>query len=248
MAAKDYFSKQANLYATFRPSYPEELYQFIFQHVKDKETVWDCATGNGQAAAYLSNHFKKVCATDISEKQLAYAYQADNISYSIAPAEQTSFQDDQFDLITVGQALHWFDLPRFYAEVKRVIKPDGILAAWGYNLLTISPEIDALILNFYQNTVGRYWDDARRFVETSYQPLPFPGEEIPAPSFYFSAEWTLENLEGYLMTWSSTQAYIKANNSNPVINLLPDVEKLWPAGVKKQVTFPIFIRLAAIPK
>src|SRR5882672_948119 len=120
---KDLFSAQAKQYAAFRPTYPEALYDFIFQHVHGNENAWDCATGNGQVAQRLARQFKKVYATDISQKQLDQASPANNIHYAVSPAESTPFPDHQFDLITVGQALHWFDLDKFYAEVKRVIKP-----------------------------------------------------------------------------------------------------------------------------
>src|SRR4051812_9215876 len=128
---KDFFSGHAKLYATFRPDYPEELYQFIFAHLSQKSTAWDCATGNGQVAQYLSKHFAKVYATDISHQQLESAHRADNIFYSVSPAEKTPFHDDQFDLITVGQALHWFNLNEFYTEVKRIGKNNSLLAGWG---------------------------------------------------------------------------------------------------------------------
>ena len=162
---KDFFSSQSKVYAAFRPTYPKELYQFIFQHLREKNTAWDCATGNGQVAQYLSPHFKEVYATDISQQQLDHAVKRKNIFYSKSQAEKTIFRDNQFDLITVAQALHWFDQAVFFDEAKRVGKPGAILAVWGYAMLYIEPVIDSLILEFYNDVVGPYWDVARRLVE-----------------------------------------------------------------------------------
>src|SRR5688572_5337465 len=134
---KDYFSSQSKAYASFRPTYPKALYDFIFRHVSTKGTAWDCATGNGQVASYLSGYFDEVYATDISQQQLDQADKKKNVFYSITPAERTAFENDQFDLITVAQALHWFDRDKFYAEAVRVAKPNAILAVWGYAMLHI---------------------------------------------------------------------------------------------------------------
>lgn len=144
MQRKDYFSSQAKTYAAFRPTYPESLYQFVFTYLNGRHAAWDCATGNGQVAQRLSRDFSSVYATDISEAQLDNAYKASNIFYSIAGAENTAFADRQFDLITVAQALHWFDLPMFYDEVRRTLKDGGLLAVWGYSMLTVDASIDPL--------------------------------------------------------------------------------------------------------
>src|SRR5688572_9865875 len=118
MNKKDYFSGHSKLYAAFRPTYPAALYDSIFSHLKNKTTAWDCGTGNGQVAGYLSEHFATVCATDISKPQLDHAVRAPNIFYTLSPAERTEFPDQHFDLITVAQAIHWFDRELFYKEVK----------------------------------------------------------------------------------------------------------------------------------
>ena len=70
---KDFFSSQSKVYAAFRPTYPKELYQFIFRHLTEKKVAWDCATGNGQVAQYLASYFNEVYATDISQQQLDHA-------------------------------------------------------------------------------------------------------------------------------------------------------------------------------
>jgi SAM-dependent methyltransferase len=242
---KDYFSGQAHakLYAAFRPVYPENLYHFIFAHLNGHTAAWDCATGNGQVAELLSRHFKQVQATDISQQQIANAHQAPNIVYTIAPAEKTAFHDHQFDLITVAQALHWFNTDAFYAEAKRVLKPDGLLAIWGYALCTVNDPIDAIFLDFYRNTVGPYWDSARRLVEEEYRSIPFPFKKIDTPSFHISTLWTLDQYTGYLSTWSATQKFIQEKGFDPVPAFIPHLAKHWSPNEQKEIRFPIFLKL-----
>jgi SAM-dependent methyltransferase len=242
---KDYFSGQAHakLYATFRPVYPENLYSFIFSHLKDRVAAWDCATGNGQVAEYLARHFKQVQATDISQQQISNAHQAHNITYTVAPAEKTSFQDHRFDLITVAQALHWFNTDAFYAEANRVLKPGGLLAVWGYSLCQVNAPIDAIFLDFYHHTVGPYWDSARRLVEEEYRSIPFPFRKIDSPPFHIKTLWTLDQYTGYLSTWSATQKFIQEKGFDPVPSLIPQLARHWARGEQKEVRFPIFLKL-----
>lgn len=244
---KDYFSTHSKVYATFRPTYPTELYQFIFQHLQERRISWDCATGNGQVAHYLSSFFDKVYATDISPQQLEHAVQEKNILYSVSEAEKTSFDENQFDLITVAQALHWFDRERFYEEAKRVGKPGALLAVWGYALLYIEPIIDEIIMDFYNYTVGPYWDNARKLVEEKYVSISFPFEEIQAPSLSIKTQWTIDQLSGYLSSWSATQKFIKENGHDPVHPFIKRLKKYWTKS-DMTVTFPLFTRIGKIQK
>jgi len=245
---KDNFSKQANAYAKYRPTYPQELYDFILSKVEQKETAWDCGTGNGQAAKELAKHFKKVFATDISEKQIQNANKAENIFYSVQSAEQTNFSNDTFDLVTVSQALHWFDVSRFYAEVKRVAKPNAWISVWMYSLANISPEIDKFInIEHYKKTLGSYWDYERKFVDDNYTTLPFSFKEIQCPIFQMKFEWTLNELEGYLNTWSALQKFITQHSYNPVDKLMEDIKPFWKQE-KMQVVFPVYMRMGQIEK
>ncbi len=242
---KDYFSTQSKAYAAFRPTYPDELYEFIFQHVRKREKAWDCATGNGQVAHHLAKYFYNVYATDISVRQLDLAIRKDNIHYSVGRAEQTEFPDHQFDLLTVAQALHWFAWDDFYKEVRRVSKPGGILAVWGYSLPTIEPAIDKLILEFYGDTVGPYWDSARRLVEDEYRSIEFPFDQIQSPSFAIKVNWTVRQLSGYLSSWSATQKYVEENGYDPVEAFIKTVCRHW-ADDEKKVVFPIFSRIGKV--
>ncbi len=241
---KDLFSEHSKLYSQFRPTYPNELYEFIFSYVNDFDAAWDCGTGNGQSARVLSTKFKKVLATDISAKQLEQAYQADAIFYSVC-GEKTSFEDSSIDLITVAQAIHWFDFEAFYKEVNRVAKSNAVLAVWGYSLLSITPEIDLHLQDFYKNIVGSYWDRERHLIDEQYKTIPFPFEEIATPPFDFSFDWTLEQLAGYITTWSAVRKYMQANQVNPVVKLMTDIAPLWKEN-SMRITFPLFVRLGRV--
>lgn len=246
MERKDFFSEQSKAYAAFRPTYPDALYNFIFSHLTAQTRAWDCATGNGQVARHLAPHFTEVYATDISQAQLDQAIKAKNIFYSISAAEKTTFPDHSFDLITVGQALHWFNLEEFYAEVRRTSKPNGLLAVWGYALLTIDPVIDNLFMDFYQNTTGPYWDDARRLVENQYRDIPFPFKKIPCPEFTIKVSWTLDQFAGYLSSWSATRNYIRKHDTDPVEAFTETLKTVWKPAVVRDVTFPIFMKLGIV--
>lgn len=247
MATKDLFSRHAKSYAMFRPTYPADLFEFIYSHCKSYEVAWDCATGNGQSAKELAARFKEVQAIDISTKQIESAVRRDNIFYSIGQAEKTIFPNDSFDLITVAQAIHWINFGLFYPEVVRVAKPNAVLAVWGYSLLSINPIIDEVLSEFYVRVVGSYWDKERRFIDEKYQTIPFPFEEIQSPQFEMTFEWPLEQLAGYINTWSAVQKFISLEQFNPVDKLIEIIRPHWKKE-KHVIKFPLFLRLGIIKK
>jgi len=243
---KDKFSQQSAFYVKYRPSYPPEMIDYIVSLVREKDMAWDCGTGNGQTAKALSPYFNKVFATDVSQKQLDNAYQAGNIFYSVQPAEQTIFLNNSFDLITVSQALHWFNFDEFYTEVKRIAKAGAILAAWTYSLVRISKEIDGLIENLHFNVLYDYWDKERRYVDEHYQTIPFPFKKIDSPVFQIDYKWNLEDLEGYLNTWSGLQNYIAAGNKNPLPELMKRIRPHWKDTMP--IVFPLHLLIGEIGK
>lgn len=244
---KDNFSRRADLYAKYRPGYPAELFDFILSQVKERNAAWDCATGNGQSAKMLSRSFKKVFATDISQNQLDNAVQAENIIYSVQPAEATTFPENSFDLVTVSQAIHWLRFDEFYKEVKRVGRPGSWISVWMYGLFRISPGIDMLIDEHHFDRLAGYWDHERKYVDEHYATIPFPFEEIVCPGFSMSYEWTLAELEGYLLTWSALQKFISVNHFNPVDELVNRIEPLW-SGRTMRIIFPLYMRMGRIHK
>ena len=242
---KDNFSKQASVYAKFRPQYPDEMIAHVVSFVDNKSAALDIATGNGQVAAKLADSFEAVYATDISQTQLDNAIQKPNLVYKKESAEKTSFEDRHFDLITVAQAIHWFDFDVFYKEIKRILKPEGVFAVLGYGLFSTNPDTDVLLHNFYHNIVGPYWDAERKYIDDNYKTIPFPFKEIETKQFENRFTWTLEQLTGYLDTWSATQHYIKANKSNPIDLIREDLERSWEKG-DKQVVFPQLLRIGKL--
>ena len=180
MSFKDHFSKQAADYAKFRPRYPRELFEYLGNIAPSRQLAWDCGTGNGQASAGLATAFDRVIATDASEKQIANAQPHERVEYRAAPAESSGIASETVDLIMVAQVLHWFDLDRFYDEVRRVLKKNSVLAASAYNLLHIEPAIDEVINRYYYEVVGPYWLPERKLVE-NFAELPFPFHELDLP-------------------------------------------------------------------
>lgn len=248
--ALDIFSNQANTYKKYRPTYPQELYDEILKHVPQKFSCWDCATGNGQVAVVLSKYFNEVFATDISKQQLAAAEKADNIVYKVERAEATGFTANKFDLITVAQAMHWFDMEAFNSEVKRVAKNEGIVAVWGYGLLRVDKEIDNYLTTFCNKTLGPYWNPERKHVDNAYNSIIFNFEQInKEKAMDITTHWTLEQLEGYLNSWSSVQNFIRQHRGhNPVLELIESIKTLWGNKKERKVDFPIFLKIGRVIK
>lgn len=243
---KDNFSQQAKLYAKFRPSYSPAFFDYLNAIIPNKENAWDCGTGNGQIAFELSRTFSRVFATDISQAQIDNALKADNIFYSIQPAEKTTFNANSFDLIIAGQAVHWFDFEKFYAEVRRTAKQNTLLVLVGYGRIDVSEPINQVIDDFYFNKIGKYWDTERRYIDEAYQTIPFPFEEIQTPSFTSKYYWSVEHLIGYLNTWSAVKHFKEQNGYNPTEHLKAEIENLWETENLQEVRFPMLLRVGRV--
>lgn len=244
MNFKDYFSKQASEYTRYRPHYPGPLFQYLAELTIEHQLAWDCATGSGQAALGLTPYFDEIIATDASEKQITNAILHSKITYLVSPAEQTEIDSNAVDLIVVAQALHWFDLDKFYGEVKRVLKAGGVIAAWSYGLLRISPPVDELIDKFYVDVVGPFWPPERKLVDDGYRSIPFPFQEFTSPAFSMEANWSLDHLLGYIGTWSSIQKFKEQNKANPLKGFARDLKQVWGRlEDEKRVRWPINMRV-----
>lgn len=238
---KDLFSAQSSEYAKFRPAYPPALVHDIVSLCTAHELAWDAGTGNGQFAVMLSKYFERVVGTDISEKQLTNATRKANIEYEINDSTATHFSRHSVDLITVAQAVHWFNFEKFYAEVNRVLKKDGILALVGYGLMTAEPAVEEIILDFYNNVLGGYWDNERRMVDESYRTIPFPFREIQLREYSMPYTWNIDQLIGYFSTWSALQHYVAKNNNDPLPLLK---QRFQNTGLSAfSIAFPIFYRV-----
>ncbi len=243
MAFQDHFSAQAGEYARFRPVYPQALFAYLASLTPGHALAWDCGTGNGQAAIALAAHYTKVIASDPSREQIAHTAPHARVRYVVASAEQPPAGAIGADLVTVAQALHWFEVERFYAGLARVLKPEGLLAAWGYGLMRITPRVDAVVMRYYTEVVGPYWPPDRRHIESAYQTLPFPYAEITAPAFSMRADWSLAALLGYLDTWSATRRYLKERGSHPLEQVRLELTAAWDGAVVRQVVWPLFLRV-----
>jgi SAM-dependent methyltransferase len=253
---KDHFSTGSPDYAAFRPTYPPALFAWLAGLCKRRELAWDCATGNGQAALELARHFKQVIATDASAQQIGAAKPCVGVEYRVAAAEASGLESASVDLITVAQAVHWFELERFYAEARRVLRPAGVIAVWGYGRLILAHPMDQVLADFYANTVGPYWPPERALIDDGYRGLAFSFDELPAPRFAIEVEWNLPRLMAYLATWSAVKRYIAATGADPLPALQAELAAYWCSAASAAVTCtadtvlrlesPLFLRVGRL--
>ena len=244
MKFEDHFSAQSGQYAQYRPRYPDTLYAYLASIVPSHSLVWDCGTGNGQAAVGLAQYFDRVYATDASAEQIARAYPHEKVEYHVEQAEQISLESGSVDLVTVAQAVHWFDFDKFYAEVRRVLKPNGVIAVWTYGLPEISPNIDKALAVYYSEILSGFWPERIRYIEENYRTLPFPFEEIKPPSFEMEARWTLGQLAGFLDSWSATQNYRKQKGKHPLEGIWNELLEDWKEEDEKRlIRWQLYFRI-----
>lgn len=244
---QDHFSARADRYAVFRPIYPAALYQWLGTQVARHDAAWDCGTGNGQAALGLAPFFEHVFATDASPSQLAQATPGPNIEYRVATAECSGLPDHSVDLVTVAQAAHWFDRPRFFAEVARVARPGSVVAIWMYNLMEADPAVNRLIWRLYSDIVGPFWPGDRVLIDTNYRSIEIPFPEFDSPAFEITADWSGDHLLGYLRTWSAVNRYVEAKGHDPVALIEPELVEAWGGrDVIRTVRWPLRLRTARI--
>ena len=234
MNPRDYFSVCSGQYATFRPRYPPALFEWLASVVAGHERVWDCACGNGQASVDLARHFQEVHATDLSAEQIAHAQGHPRVHYRVGLAEASGLAENFVDLVTVAQALHWFELDRFFQEARRVARAGAVLAVWCYGVCEIpAARGNAELQQYYSDIVGPYWMPERHLVEAGYSTLPFPSPEIQTPAFTMQLDWSLEQLLGYVSSWSASARYIKERGEDPVPALRSALQLHWGAGTTR---------------
>jgi SAM-dependent methyltransferase len=240
MTFQDHFSGHATTYREARPLYPPALFDWLAAQAPARGFVWDAGCGNGQASVALAERFARVFATDPSANQIGNAETRSNIEYRVEPGEQCSLPSESADLVTIAQALHWFDFARFFPQVQRVLKPGGVLAAWAYADCRVTPAVDAYKNRVYIDLTGLFWPAERDHVDAGYRtiPLPFgddaPFDEINAPAFVMSVAWDAAQFLAYLRSWSATQRYIKANGVDPVALIEADLREAWGDPERKR--------------
>ena len=242
MEFKDHFSSRAALYSQFRPRYPDELFRFISGLCTRRDVVWDCATGSGQAAVGLASFFERVIATDASDKQVSMAETHPSIEYRTAIAYQSGLADASVDAVTVAQAIHWFDAERFYAEARRVLRPGGVIAIWGYGDPVLDdPRLDRIVHDYNRGTIETYWKPEREIILSGLRTISFPFREVDAPQLTMEQTWSLAELAGYMRTWSATAAFVEAKGFDPVAAVESDLRKYWGEG-GHVVKWPLHLR------
>lgn len=239
MIFQDHFSGHAAAYAQYRPPYPPALFEFLADLAPGRGLAWDAATGNGQAATGLAPFFDRVVASDASRRQIGEATGGPGLVYVVMPSEETALAAGSVDLVTVGQALHWFDLGRFYGEVRRVARPAGRVAAWCYGLFEPAPEVERVFRRFY-DTVKTFWPPERRWIDEAYRTLPFPFERLAAPAFEMTVEWNLDELLGYLRTWSAVRRFAARHGHDPVDEVAFGLAAGWGPG-RRRVRWPLHL-------
>ena len=246
-AFKDHFSGVAEGYAANRPTYPAALAAFLAQAAPRPGLAWDCGCGSGQLSVLLGDRFERVIATDGSAEQLARATPHPRVEYRRATAEASGLPDASVDVAVSAQAAHWFDLPAYYAEVRRVARKGAIVAQTVYNLVLVDDAIDEAVRRFYADKLGTYWPPERRHVEADYATLPFPFERVPAPRLEMTARWDLVHFIGYMRSWSGVASMEKALGLGPMTALQRELEQFWgPNGAAREVRWPLTVRVGRV--
>jgi ubiquinone/menaquinone biosynthesis C-methylase UbiE len=245
MSFSDHFSGVSSAYAEFRPRYPDSLFQWLVELPGGRHLAWDCATGSGQAAVALALRFERVIATDASAEQIAAATRHPRVDYRVAPAEASGLESESVDLVTVAQALHWLDRPAFFAEARRVLRSDGVIAAWTYgNPRLDDTRADEVLQRFTSQTLGPYWPPERALVETEYRTIAFPFAEIEPPAFEMEAQWTLPALLGYVGTWSAATRFRSAKGYDPMAELEAGLQRFWgDPETPRRIEWPLALRI-----
>ncbi len=247
MTFKDHFSDRAARYAEFRPAYPRALVEYLAQVAPRTALAWDCACGSGQLSPLLAERFERVIATDASPAQLSHAAPHPQIEYRHALSEASGIASASVDLVVVAQAAHWFELPAFYAEARRVAREGAVIALVSYDRLTLDPPVDALIEHFYTHVVGPYWPPERKHTENAYRSFPFPFEELAPPHVSMPARWTLAQLVGYIGTWSSVRAIERAVGPAPFDAFKAELARVWGGpATARDLSWPLALRVGRV--
>lgn len=249
---KDLFSEGSALYQKARPTYPSELMDEILKYVPSRQFAWDCGAGSGQLTQLMVPYFEQIVATDLSAQQLHQATYYENVSYQVQSAEQTTFANQSFDLITVAQAIHWFNFEKFYSEVRRTLKVNGVLAVIGYGTPILRDELlQTGLQELYANTLNGYWDPERKHIDHEYQDIPFPFESLTDQKRFMKYTWSKEQVLNYLNTWSAIKHYREQNNlisdhQNPLDPLYEMNQKLEKFVGLIEIQFPIFLKIGKV--
>jgi SAM-dependent methyltransferase len=246
-AFKDHFSVRSGDYAAFRPTYPLAVVDDLANLCQATDAALDVGCGTGQLSVLLAERFAHVIATDASPHQVQNAQAHPRVTYRVAPAEASGLAQASVDLIAAAQAAHWFDLPAFYAEARRVGRPGAIVALLTYGMLEADADVDAVVQHFYNDVVGPYWPPERRHVESGYREFDFPFEELGTPRRAITVEWRAADLIGYADTWSAVRGAEKALGRSPIAEFERDLHQAWGDPQRSRtIRFPLSLRVGRV--
>jgi SAM-dependent methyltransferase len=245
--ATNWFDRGGRQYAQFRPEYPPELARYLSDIAPAHDAALDVGCGNGQLALQLAGFFKNVVAADPSADQIANATPHVNVRYVCAPAENLPVGDRSASLITAAQAAHWFRLPEFYGEARRIGTDGAILALISYGVLKLEPELQERFARFYYQEIGPYWPPERKLVDSGYADIDFPFEAVTAPAIAIAKEWNLGQLLGYIATWSAARSAREAGREKLLQDFAEDLSALWGDPARpRPVSWPIAMRIGRL--
>ena len=244
---KDHFSSHSSGYAAYRPTYPPELVTFLAGIAPRTERAIDCGCGNGQLSVLLASRFRQVVAVDASAAQIAAAQPHERVVYRVAPADRTGEADGSADLLTVAQAAHWFALDPFYEEVRRVLRPRGVVALITYGILDVDKDIKRLVDAFFFEVIGPFWPPEREHVNTGYRQLTFPFEELEAPALSIDVSWTFPEFMGYIDTWSAVREAEKSVGRTPMTAFAEALTQVWGSPDRRRtIRWPLSMRVGRL--
>ena len=237
----DHFSAVAADYASARPEYPDALFAWIASIAPSRDMAWEAGCGSGQASRGLAAHFGRVQATDPSAAQIAQAHGPHNITFAVEAGERCSLSDASADAACVAQALHWFDRATFFAQCTRVLKPGGVLVAWGYQDIVVPASL-AAANDALQDEIRDFWPPERALIDNAYAGFDWPFPALEVPPFELHAQWTLPRLLGYFSSYSASKNYRETTGRDPVAMHAPALAAAWgDPDMTRSVRWPLFV-------
>ena len=247
VAFKDHFSAVAADYASARPEYPDALFAWIASIAPTRAMVWEAGCGSGQASRGLAAHFDRVHATDPSAQQIAQASAPANVRFAVEPGERCSLPDASVAAVCVAQALHWFDRDAFFAECARVLRPGGVLVAWGYQDIEVPSNVAGANAGL-QDEIRDYWPPERALIDAAYAGFAWPFDRVAAPAFELQVLWTLPRLLGYFSSYSATRRCRDATGRDPVAAHAPALAAAWgDPEAPRALRWPMFVHARRKP-
>jgi SAM-dependent methyltransferase len=171
----------------------------------------DVGCGTGQSAVALAEIADSVIAIDASQEMLDQATHRPNIRYRLGRAEQLELEAGEFDLVTVGSALHWFDQSRFYAQCRRVLSEVGLLAVYNDHFTTHMEGVPAFSRWMRTRFARRYPTPLHGMTDMDERHATDGGFHVAHRSFFTHlVPASRPELIAYLLTHSNTLAAMHA--------------------------------------